>query len=193
MKYIPELQKENSKFKLISVPVGSSACNCYIHYDPKIREAIIIDPGDDATYIENIISDHNLIPKLILVTHGHSDHVGAVLELKLAYQCPFAISSKDSFLFKQHIDINLDTVKKIHNYKIVKTPGHTPGSVSLFCPENKICFVGDVVFEGNLRGRTDFNYSDPLTLEKSIDKIKKLGNNLIIYPGHGRKFNNMII
>jgi glyoxylase-like metal-dependent hydrolase (beta-lactamase superfamily II) len=193
MKFTPEHQKENPDLNLLIVPVGTFACNCYISFSRKTRQALIIDPGDDAPYLEDIISDHELIPKIIIATHGHSDHVGAVQELRLAYNCLFAMNHKDSFLYREKIDIDLDTVKKIYGLRVISTPGHTPGSISLYDFDRKICFTGDIIFEGKLRGSTDKYYSDLLTLEKSIDKIKKLNKDIVIYPGHGGKFMSVVL
>ena len=80
--------------------VGQLQTNCYLVWDKKTREGIIIDPGDDAEYIISRIKDLEIKPQMILATHGHFDHVLAVLELKLAFKIPFLLHRKDLFLVK---------------------------------------------------------------------------------------------
>ena len=72
------------------LPVGQLQTNCYIVKE--VGKCVIIDPGDDADYIQRIIADENLIPTKIIATHGHFDHILAVYELKLAYNIPFLMS-----------------------------------------------------------------------------------------------------
>src|SRR3989344_147687 len=86
--------------EIITLPVGQMQANCYLVYDKKSLKTLIIDPGDDADYIERIISDHSLIPQAIIATHGHFDHIMAVTELVFAYTIPFKINCEDKFLIK---------------------------------------------------------------------------------------------
>lgn len=189
-----------------SVVVGQLQTNCYLVWDSKSLEAIIIDPGDDGDYIIRRIGDFNLLPKYIIATHGHFDHVLAVTELKLAFNIPFLIHQKDLFLYqragrtakffqKVAADVILPPDKFIkegdwlkfgrEKLKVLETPGHTPGSISLYVPG--FLFSGDVIFAQG-RGRTDFSYSSEKDLEKSIKKIFSLPKDTIVYPGHGEEF-----
>src|SRR3990172_979126 len=79
--------------------VGQLQTNCYLVKE--VGKCVIIDPGDDADYIQRIIADENLIPTKIIATHGHFDHILAVYELKLAYNIPFLMSKYDEFLLKR--------------------------------------------------------------------------------------------
>ena len=74
--------------------------NCYLAIDEKTRDCIVLDPGDDGDYIIQIIAREKAKPAFILVTHGHFDHIMAVLDLKLIYKVPFLIHKKDEFLVK---------------------------------------------------------------------------------------------
>jgi len=87
--------------KIEKLVVGQLQTNCYLVWDEKSGEVIIIDPADDADYIIRRIQDFELKPKLILATHGHFDHVLAVPELKLAYGIPFLMHKADLFLLKR--------------------------------------------------------------------------------------------
>ncbi len=183
--------------KISSLKVGESATNCYLIWDEKTKEAIIVDPGDSADYIERIIADLSLRPTQIIITHGHGDHTGAALELSLAFKIPVLMNRSDEFLLKRltfspRVGKNLQAGDLIglgeDKLKVIATPGHTPGSISLYSASSKFAAVGDICFADNTFGRTDFAYSDAKTLKKSLQKIKKLSGSTTIYPGHGEDF-----
>jgi glyoxylase-like metal-dependent hydrolase (beta-lactamase superfamily II) len=200
----------NSSLKVERLIVGQMAANCYLLYNGKTKEAIIIDPGDDAEYIQNKITDLGLTPKAIIATHGHFDHVLASEELRLIYQIPFLVNKKDEFLLeyasksyeyflkqKRELSISkpngyLKDKEKIKlgssEITIIETPGHTPGSICIFCKKEGFLFSGDTLFSDGFVGRTDFKYSDKTKLDKSIEKIKRIGKESIFYPGHGESF-----
>jgi glyoxylase-like metal-dependent hydrolase (beta-lactamase superfamily II) len=200
-------QKRNKKaLKIKTLPVGQLATNCYLIFDDKTPgEAIIIDPGGDVDYIMRVISDLEIKPVKIIATHGHFDHILAVKELKLNYKIPFLMHKNDEVLLKwirkscqyfcgfdpgpaPKIDEYLDKNLKIGSlsFEVIETPGHTPGSVTLYNKLKNIAFVGDTVFKDGI-GRYDFPYSDKEKLFKSIHKILKLPKETIIYPGHGER------
>ncbi len=193
--------------KIITLVVGQMQENCYLVYDSKSSDTIIIDPGDDADYIERIIADNKLIPKVIIATHGHFDHIMAVTELKLAYTIPFKIHKNDEFLIKnmqdsaRHflgiitdppptIDEFLDPISAIAigdiQLEVIETPGHTPGSICLYNKKDNILFTGDLLFADGGVGRTDFSYSDAAELKNSLKKIFRLPPQTQIFSGHGR-------
>jgi len=191
---------------IITLPVGQLQTNCYIVIDRQTSKALIIDPGDDADYIQRIIADERVKPVGIIATHGHFDHILAATELQLAYNIPFSINAKDEFLVKRmgesaryftgvssgpppKISSHLTPGQKITlsktNLKVVETPGHTPGSLTLYCETEKIAFVGDLLFADGGIGRTDFSYSSHSKLERSIKKILKLPPETVLLSGHG--------
>ncbi len=189
------------------VVVGSMETNCYIILDEASNTCIIIDPGDDADYIERVISDTQSKPVAILATHGHIDHVLAAHELKLAYDIPFAINPKDKFLLARlkstskhflgidtlsapSIDINLKGNYHFgkFTFQVIDSPGHTPGSVCLLEIKEKFIISGDLVFTDGYVGRSDFAYSDKSNLEESLSLFSKLPKDLLVLPGHGDSF-----
>ena len=191
---------------IVTLPVGQMAANCYLVSDKETKKSIIIDPGDDADYIQQSLSDNHLVPVQIIATHGHFDHIMGVLELKLAFNIPFFIHLRDEFLVKSmqsgashFLGINpgppppIDGFLKIGypikfgscKLSVIETPGHTPGSLCFYGKEQNILFTGDLLFAGGGVGRTDFAYSDPEMLKESLKKIFKLPGNTVIYPGHG--------
>lgn len=183
--------------------VGQLATNCYLVWDEETGCAVIIDPGDDGDYIIRRIHDFSLQPKLIIATHGHFDHLLAATELKLAFGIPFWLHQADLFLLKRtaataryFTGLPADpppTVDKFikkgeiirfgqEKLKVLETPGHTPGSISLLGED--LVFDGDTLFCHGL-GRTDFRYASKEMLLASINKLFKLPGETIVYPGHG--------
>ena len=175
--------------------------NCYlISID---NEAIIIDPGDDAARIINILKIKELLPVSILLTHGHYDHIGAVQELKDEYKIPVYLHSGDAKLIRQAnlyknlfsgekaitipiIDFDLKDISnlKIRNFDIIihNTPGHTSGSVC-FQFENHL-FTGDLIFKSKI-GRIDLPGANKIDYKNSLITLSKLNPEINIYPGHG--------
>ena len=185
--------------------VGQLSTNCYLVYEDKSSQALIIDPGDDADYIIRTLSDLQVKPKAIVATHGHFDHILAVTELKLAYTIPFMMNKKDEFLLarmqdsakfftesKENFSPKIDKYLKNKlvighlSFDIIHTPGHTPGSLSFYFKKYKILFCGDLAFARGV-GRTDFTYSSEKDLKLSLDKILKLPSETRVLSGHGEE------
>lgn len=193
-------------FEVVPLIVGSLQTNCYLVCDTVTSDTLIVDPGDDADYIERIIQDKGFRPTTLIATHGHFDHILGVTELQLLYRIPFFIHTKDTFLVtnmqpsaRHFLRIDVDprpgidgeliegekiTIGKT-SLSIIETPGHTPGSICLYEKKEGILFVGDLLFAQGGVGRTDFSYSDKKQLDDSLAKIFQLPDKTIIYPGHG--------
>ncbi len=182
--------------------------NTYIVWDETL-ECVIIDAGnfgaqEDAA-IENFITTKGLKPVMAINTHGHFDHSMGVEFLKERYNIPFAVSSKDNYLYESMPegtnvygfklgkmpkggDIDLDSTEELKfgatTLRIIKTPGHTPGQVSIFEPISNVLFTGDTLFKESI-GRTDLPGGDYAQLMESILKnIIPLGDEVTVYPGH---------
>ena len=202
--------KKNSLI-LISFPVGSYQCNCSILYSDKTREAIIIDPGNDHTFILKKISDLNLKVKKLLHTHAHFDHIGRSTEVANATGATLHLHKGDQFLydalpmqgtfFRQIVGIP----KAIDSYledgeefgfedpemknflKTIHTPGHTPGSCSFYTEyfDEPIAFAGDTLFQQSI-GRTDLPGGDSNLIIKSIkSRLLTLPDETKVIAGHG--------
>ncbi len=128
--------------KVLRLPVGQLATNCYLVIDGK--ETLIIDPGDDADYIQRILNDEEVSLSKIIATHAHYDHILAATELKLAYKIPFMMHQKDEFLLKEMAksakyfsNIQTDTAPKVDEYLqdgMYVGIGHWPGGASGLSP-----------------------------------------------------------
>lgn len=194
------------RFLIHTDTVGMMATNCYFLTDQKDKSAIIIDPGDAGDYLNQKIMEYGIVPVLVLLTHGHFDHILGIADIKLTRNIPVYISPADNFLVKtaaasREYFLNVKTVPapdvsfftntvdvKIMDrfgLTVIKTPGHTPGSLCYYSQKENFIFTGDTIFKDGAVGRTDFSYSSEKDLYKSLKTLMKLPDKTIIYPGHG--------
>jgi len=189
---------------LKALTVGFIATNCYIVGSDTTRKAMVIDPGADARAILKAVNDDNLSVALIVITHSHFDHTGAVKAIKDATGARFAVgagaekSSPGAFIKLvaamsggsakiPEPDLFLSEGDKIDiddlHFEVLYTPGHSPDEISL-CGHG-ILFSGDTLFNAGI-GRTDFPGCSYEQLEHSIQaKLYTLPDQTIVYPGHG--------
>ncbi len=184
--------------------MGELGTNCYLLWSND-KKAVIIDPGDEGVEIAQIVAELGLTPQLIVLTHGHFDHILGVLDLQLIFKIPVMMSDKDIFLLdravktaeyylKKKIETPKFKTKNIVDFKlsdevikIISTPGHTPGGVCLYSQKSGLLFTGDTLFETGI-GDTSHQYSSKTDLTKSLEKIYKLKNVKTFLPGHGEEF-----
>lgn len=193
--------------KIVKYSLGQLQANCYFLINN--QDCLIIDPADDASFIIEEIQRQRLNLIGMLATHGHFDHIGAVGEIQLSFNVPLYIFKDDQFLidrlnetakyflgfdpnFIKPSRVKYLTESKFNSdligieLKIIKTPGHTPGSCCLYFREKNVVFTGDTLFKDGI-GRTDLSYSSKVDLKKSLKKIFKLQQETIVYPGHGEE------
>jgi glyoxylase-like metal-dependent hydrolase (beta-lactamase superfamily II) len=187
--------------------------NTYLVWDAT-NEAVIIDAGNmsarEDKVLAEFIEEQGLKPVLAVNTHCHFDHILGVEFLKMTYGVKLAASSADLDLLKsgrasgamfgmelgplpEAIDIDLAAAEEVKfgntSLRVIATPGHTKGCVSLLHEESKSLFTGDTLFRESI-GRTDLPGGDYPTIIKSIlGKILPLGDEVVVYPGHGDKSN----
>jgi hydroxyacylglutathione hydrolase len=176
--------------------VGMLSTNCYVASSPRSKEAIIIDPGIDfpseAQAIVEYLESAELQVKYIVNTHGHDDHVKGDAFFQEKYRVPICIHSFDAHYIAiletgtHPVDIKLQEGSQIQfgdeNLRVLQTPGHTPGSVCLV--SEKLVFTGDTLFAGGI-GRTDFPGGSMIDMTASLQKLTRLPDYLLVYPGHG--------
>jgi len=204
-------QKDKTQYHTVirRLVVGQMQANCYIIMNKLTQEAVILDPGDDAEYITDTLHRLQTIPVCILASHGHFDHIMAAYEIQSIYAIPFLIHKNDIFLARKMQEsaryfLNqrvVDLPPKIDKtlldgevmtfgniaLSVIHTPGHTPGSVSFYLKQENTLFIGDTLFSKGAVGRTDFSYSNPTDLTKSITHILSFPDKTILYAGHGEK------
>lgn len=200
------LEKDAAAMPIVRcVTVGDFAENCYLYACPLTLEAVIIDPGDEADKILTAIRELRLIPKYILNTHGHVDHVCAIDAVSAVYPVPFAIHAADvPLLTDAHVaqmfarsnplvhrspTLLLQDGDRISfgslSLEVIHTPGHTPGGICLI--SQPFCvFSGDTLFYRSI-GRTDLAGGNYVQIEQSIrNKLYTLDDDLVVFPGHGQ-------
>lgn len=179
--------------KITYLPLGLYATNCYIAWDETTLRAAVIDPGDNVDQISALLEQEHLTVGLILLTHGHFDHTGAVDGLRDRTGAPVYIHKADlnpdslgqevmdlsrEFRFYDEGDtVTLDSL----TFRVLHTPGHTPGSVCLVCDE--VLFSGDTLFAGSC-GRTDFPGGSWGAMEQSLKRLSELPGDYTVCPGH---------
>ena len=218
----------NKRFVQITIPVGMLQCNCMILGDLETGEALVIDPGDETDRILELLGQYKLKPKAIVSTHAHIDHVGGLTKLRRATGAPVMMHRDDLDLYQimdeQAAFLGVDRPETGEIDQLLKegdvlrwgglaanvlhTPGHTPGSISLYLPTDagKIAvgqaggggaavsmdrlsapqlFAGDTLFAGSI-GRTDLWGGSMKTIMDSLrGKLMQLPDETVVHPGHG--------
>ncbi len=187
----------------IKKTVGIMGVNCYILGDK--NEAIIVDPGSDAEGIVKTLNDNEITAKFIVLTHCHFDHIMAVEQLmeKLDVKLIACQSEKDNLLdstvnytdrySRKPIELAADIyVSDAHEitsgpfkFKVIETPGHTSGSMCLYCEDENLLISGDTLFFASV-GRCDLATGNEEKLIESIKtKLFTLPDDVLVLPGHG--------
>ncbi len=190
------------------VVVGPLQCNCAILGCEKTREAVLVDPGDEAAKILAEVAAQNLQIKYILHTHAHFDHVGATggvrKQLDTAKVCLhkgdedlymnlplqgrlFGIPIQEAPPIEKFLEDGEILVFGDYKLETVHTPGHSPGSICFRVTGNgqEYLFSGDTLFQQSV-GRSDLWGGDHDTLIKSIRKrLLVLDDDTPVHPGHG--------
>jgi len=186
--------------------LGAWMTNCHIVHVGDEKQCWIVDAGFEPGELIDCIKQHQLDPIAVVLTHAHIDHIAGlhevrkhwptvpiwiheaerqflidpILNLSIALADPFVGPEADDVL--QHGQtLELSGLK----FEIRHTPGHSPGGISLYEPENGLAIVGDTLFVGSI-GRTDFPTSDHNLLIRSIhEQLMTLSDDTVALPGHG--------
>ena len=187
------------------LPVGLLQCNCSIFGDEQTHEAIVIDPGGEIEKITAILDTYQLKVKAIIITHAHIDHVAGAHQLRELTGAPVYMDERDQALLEMmdlqarwlgvdtpprtEIDTPASdaTVLKLGNaeFQVMQTPGHTPGSISLWIPSENKLVAGDTLFRDSI-GRTDLPGGNTRQILSSIKtRLLNLPEDASVIPGHG--------
>jgi len=182
--------------------VGPLEVNCWIVADPRTREAMVIDPGDEPDRIAERLRQENLKPALLFCTHAHFDHVGAVPELhadlgvevvlhrreRPVYDAAHQLAGSWGFdigelpppgrLVEEGDEVAVGGLR----FRVIHTPGHSPGGCCLL-GEGRL-FSGDTLFAGSI-GRTDLPGGSYETIMTSLARLAELPEETEVHPGHG--------
>lgn len=184
-----------------TIQVGSFEVNCSLLENE--GKALIIDPGQEADRIIAALENKGWEPEAILLTHGHFDHINGIPGLLERFpDLPVYVSEEDAKVMSHPMNSlppeyspvtvpskNLKTDLRnfsflTFHFSFIPTPGHTPGGVCYFFPQEKLLLSGDTLFAGSI-GRTDLPGGDMATLMRSLDSLRSLPEDTVVIPGHG--------
>ncbi|MBE6963876.1 MAG: MBL fold metallo-hydrolase [Ruminococcaceae bacterium] len=175
--------------------VGPIGTNCYILCDETEKKCAVVDPGGDARHILAAVERTGCAPCAVFLTHGHYDHTGAAAELSDAWPgVPVYLNRRDRYEGDAYLQQLFPAIPGAQDYdegdeiavgsltiRVLSTPGHSEGSVTLRCGD--VLFCGDTLFAGSM-GRTDFPGG---SMKKIMDSLRRLGGlegDLQVLPGH---------
>ncbi|MEI5905862.1 MBL fold metallo-hydrolase [Bacillus spongiae] len=190
------------------LPLGPLQTNCYIIKNER-KECLIFDPGGDGDRLLKLLRSRQYTPLAILLTHAHFDHIGAVDVIREAYKIPLYIHKNEekwledpslngSQFFMMGSLTKVKSADRIltdessltigsFNLEVMRTPGHSPGSLSFYIKDNDIVIAGDTLFQGSI-GRTDLPGGNHEELLNSIHThLLSLPENTLVLPGHGHE------
>ncbi len=189
---------------IVTLPVGLIQTNCYIVGCEETGEGAVIDPGGHPQRILDEVERHGLVVKLVLNTHAHFDHTDANAAIIQATAAPLALHPADrpllkasggAALFGLHADPSPLPALDLHDgdqldvgqlrFRVLHTPGHTPGHVCFYEPTAGVLFDGDVLFHRGV-GRADLPGGNWQQLMESIQRVLfALPDETVVYSGHG--------
>lgn len=192
-----------SDLKIGRMVLSVCATNCYFVYHEGDNRVILFDPADRGDYIYTALKEKGFEVDTILLTHGHFDHIWGCSKLRqLSGAKVYALDAEEDLLMSS--DLNASEmagracVVKANGFfkdeeeleilgfkiKVLATPGHTKGSCCFYFKEDGVLISGDTLFEESV-GRTDLPTGSFGELKRSLEKLKPLPDETVVYPGHG--------
>jgi len=173
-----------------TLPLGDYQANCYVVTSG--RFAFIIDPGEPSEKILKAVGDHTV--SFVINTHCHPDHIGGNDFVRKHYQAPLYFHKDDEQIFQFFLGKEMKPDGYLHEddllqfdnlkFRVLHTPGHSPGSVTLLFESERVLFTGDLLFASSI-GRTDIPGGDLEQMKHSLQRIVNLPGDYQIYSGHG--------
>ncbi len=192
------------KLQIAHYMVGPVQTNCYFAINKETKEALVIDPGEEAARLMQQIRAQGLTVAAILLTHGHFDHAGAAEELSTLCNAPiyaheaeketleseklnacWMIGKKETYRADLFVKDEQELDLAGFHIRVLFTPGHTKGGCCYYFPYENVVFSGDTLFQMSV-GRTDLEGGSMSQIVHSIqEKLMPLPEQTVVYPGHG--------
>ena len=192
------------KLQIAHYMVGPVQTNCYFAINKETKEALVIDPGEEAARLMQQIREQGLTVAAILLTHGHFDHAGAAEELSALCNAPiytheaeketleseklnacWMIGRKETYRADLFVKDEQELDLAGFHIRVLFTPGHTKGGCCYYFPYENVVFSGDTLFQMSV-GRTDLEGGSMSQIVRSIqEKLMPLPEQTVVYPGHG--------
>ncbi len=188
---------------ILRLPIGLVGSNTYLVYDEENGDGVIVDPGGETQPLLDEIGQRRVRVRYILNTHGHFDHIAANAAVKAQFDVPLGLHPADQELllhgggaalfglnYVPSPPPDLELVEGLRleigalHLQVLHTPGHTPGSVCLYIPEESALLTGDTLFASGV-GRTDLPGGDARQLTESLRRLLALPPETTVYSGHG--------
>lgn len=189
--------------KIEKFVIGIIGTNCYLAIREETKQAVIIDPAACPSYLVNHIKSEGLKVEAVLLTHGHFDHIMGIDEFRKVFPVPvyahekeketlndpslnLSIHYTDGYTFQHAEYVKDEQILELagFTFRVIHTPGHTPGGVCYYEGKEKVLFSGDTLFQNSV-GRTDFPNSSMSDLVRSVrEKLMCLPDEVKVYPGH---------
>ncbi len=190
--------------QIVTLPSGPIETNCYLVACEESKECWIIDPAPESTKeVLKQIVEKGWKPVAIILTHSHWDHFADLATLNETLKLPVYVhqldtpnvekpgsdqlpmffqikAAKPTHLLKGGEELPLGS----HTFKVIHTPGHSPGGICLYEEKERVLFSGDTLFEGTM-GNISFPQSDPDAMKESLNSLRKLPEETRVFPGHG--------
>lgn len=188
--------------KILSRTVGPMRENTYLVVDEETGDAVLVDPGAESEVVLEMLERSGAHLSAVWLTHAHLDHIGAINGVRARHAVPVHLHAADRPVYEaqsifaeawgipfdqpEPADAEIDpgATLRVGNleFAVLHAPGHSPGHVMLL--GNGVLIGGDVLFAGSI-GRTDIPLSDPAAMAETLDLVKSLPPETIVYPGHG--------
>lgn len=184
---------------------GLLGSNTYVVYDEASRECLVVDAGNPVSAVSSFIEDMGLTVKYIVLTHAHYDHADFVGQYKAKFDGAVVVVHEDEVKVMTDSEANVSvyfgmpksygypdkTVKEgdtltigESKYRVLHTPGHTPGSICLYNSAERLMLTGDTLFRYG-RGRCDFKYGSEADIELSLRRLLSMSADIVFLSGHG--------
>ena len=201
-----QVEIDGDELAVFSWVVGPIQTSIYVIGCKQTKQAVIIDAGGDIDDLLQTIDDRGWQLTEVWQTHAHIDHVAGLNELKDARDVPILLHEAEQPVYDAAVQqglmfgFRIQPLPSVDKYveegqsvnvgqlqaTVMLLPGHSPGGVAFYFEKQDLFFGGDVVFKGSV-GRVDLPGCDPRAMKQSLQRVKQLPDETIIFPGHGPK------